>query len=280
MAGPIRGPDEREGTGMSYADQLMSTGEQIRYRERQHWFILLWAGRYAILAIIGGLLLVLLANAFGITGVLRDLAGYAFAILLIVGVLNFIWVALTFRSNEYVLTNRRVMQVGGVINKHSTDSSLEKINDAALTQSVFGRMFNFGDLDVLTASEAGIERFRMIHDPVQFKKTMLDVKHDYELEMSRGPIPSSPPLRAPVESAYEPVGDETSSVDVPPPSPAPAPAPVTPPPAAPPPPEPAPTRMSADEVTRTLASLAQLRDNGAISPEDYEQKKADLLGRI
>ena len=265
---------------MSYADQLMSTGEQIRYRERQHWFILLWAGRYAILAIIGGLLLVLLANAFGITGVLRDLAGYAFAILLIVGVLNFIWVALTFRSNEYVLTNRRVMQVGGVINKHSTDSSLEKINDAALTQSVFGRMFNFGDLDVLTASEAGIERFRMIHDPVQFKKTMLDVKHDYELEMSRGPIPSSPPLRAPVESAYEPVGDETSSVDVPPPPPAPAPAPVTPPPAAPPPPEPAPTRMSADEVTRTLASLAQLRDNGAISPEDYEQKKADLLGRI
>jgi hypothetical protein len=38
--------------------------------------------------------------------------------------------------------------------------------------------------------------------------------------------------------------------------------------------------MTAEEVTRTLASLAQLRDSGAISPEDYEQKKADLLGRI
>jgi hypothetical protein len=164
------------------------------------------------------------------------------------------------------------MQVGGVINKHSTDSSLEKINDAALTQSVFGRIFNFGDLDVLTASEAGIERFRMIHDPVEFKKTMLDVKHEYEIEMNRGPVPSSPPLRATTESAYEPVGDETSSVEV---APAPAPAPATPPA-----PEPVSARMSADEVTRTLASLAQLRDNGAISPEDYEQKKADLLGRI
>jgi hypothetical protein len=271
MAGPIRGPEE-EGDGMSYADTLMSTGEQIRYRERQHWFILLWAGRYAILAIIGGFALVVLANAFGITGVIRDLAGYLFAILLIIGILNFLWVALTFRSNEYVLTNRRVMQVGGVINKHSTDSSLEKINDAALTQSFFGRIFNFGDLDVLTASEAGIERFRMIHDPVEFKKTMLDVKHEYEVDMSRGPVPSSPPLRATSEPAYEPVGDETSSVDVPPARQA---APV-----APPPPEPAPVRMSADEVTRTLASLAQLRDNGAISPEDYEQKKADLLGRI
>ena len=271
MAGPTRGPEEREGTGMSYADTLMSTGEEIRLRERQHWFILLWAGRYAIVAVVGGFVLLLLANALGpdgIAGSIRSIAGFIFAILLIVGILNFIWVALTFRSNEYVLNNRRVMQVGGVINKHSTDSSLEKINDAALTQSFFGRIFNFGDLDVLTASEAGIERFRMIHDPVQFKKTMLDVKHDYEVDMSRGPVPSSPPLRATSESAYEPVGDETSPVEVPP-----APAPVTPTP-------PEPARMSADEVTRTLASLAQLRDNGAISPEDFEQKKAGLLGRI
>jgi PH (Pleckstrin Homology) domain-containing protein/putative oligomerization/nucleic acid binding protein len=257
---------------MSYADGLMSTGETIRLRERQHWFILIWAGRYAILAVVGALVLVFLSNALDLRGAISTIAGFIFAILLIVGILNFLWVALTYRSNEYVLTNRRVMQVGGVVNKHSTDSSLEKINDAALTQSLFGRMFGFGDLDVLTASEAGIERFRMIQDPVTFKKTMLDVKHEYELEMSRGPVPSSPPLRAtPEPREPEMVGDETSSVPV---------AAAAPSMAAPPPAEPAPARMSADEVTKTLASLAQLRDNGAISPEDYEQKKADLLGRI
>lgn len=257
---------------MSYADGLMSTGETIRLRERQHWFILIWAGRYAILAVVGALVLVFLSSALDLRGAISTIAGFIFAILLIVGILNFLWVALTYRSNEYVLTNRRVMQVGGVVNKHSTDSSLEKINDAALTQSLFGRMFGFGDLDVLTASEAGIERFRMIQDPVTFKKTMLDVKHEYELEMSRGPMPSSPPLRAaPEPREPELVGDETSSVPVA------AAAPAT---AALPPSEPAPVRMSADEVTRTLASLAQLRDSGAISPDDYEQKKADLLGRI
>ena len=259
---------------MSYADSLMSTGEQIRLRERQHWFVLIWAGRYAILAVVGGLILVFLANALdpnGVSGTIRSIAGVIFAILLIVGIANFIWVALTFRANEYVLTNRRVMQVGGVVNKHSSDSSLEKINDAALTQSIFGRVFNFGDLDVLTASDAGIERFKMIQHPIHFKKTMLDVKHEYELEMNRGPVPSSPPLRAaPEPSPLDPDGDETSSVAV-----APPPAPV-----ASLAPEPAQARMSADEVTRTLASLAQLRDNGAITPEDYEQKKADLLGRI
>ena len=59
-------------------------------------------------------------------------------------------------------------------------------------------------------------------------------------------------------------------------------APLTPAPSAPPssraaPPAPS---MSADDVTRTLASLADLRDRGAISAEEYEAKKADLLGRL
>ena len=38
--------------------------------------------------------------------------------------------------------------------------------------------------------------------------------------------------------------------------------------------------MSADEVTRALACLADLRDRGAISPEEYEAKKAELLARL
>jgi hypothetical protein len=38
--------------------------------------------------------------------------------------------------------------------------------------------------------------------------------------------------------------------------------------------------MSAEEVTRTLASLADLRDRGALSEEEFERKKADLLGRL
>jgi uncharacterized small protein (DUF1192 family) len=38
--------------------------------------------------------------------------------------------------------------------------------------------------------------------------------------------------------------------------------------------------MSSDEVTRTLASLADLRDRGAISVDEFERKKAELLGRL
>ena len=37
---------------------------------------------------------------------------------------------------------------------------------------------------------------------------------------------------------------------------------------------------SSDDVTATLAKLADLRDKGAITPAEYEAKKAELLGRL
>ena len=179
------------------------------------------------------------------------------------------WHFLRYINQEYVLTNRRVIQVAGVLNKTSMDSSLEKINDARLSQSIFGRMFGFGDLDILTAAETGIERFRMIRNPVGFKKAMLDSKHEYERDVAGGGVAPSPPLRTePLTRSPAPtagpvsggVGDDTVSTGTP----------GRPPAAA----------LSSDDLTRTLSNLADLRDRGAISAEEYERKKADLLSRL
>ena len=50
-------------------------------------------------------------------------------------------------------------------------------------------------------------------------------------------------------------------------------------PSAPAPAAPAP-RADPAEVTRTLASLADLRDRGAITSVEFDEKKADLLARL
>ncbi len=166
-----------------------------------------------------------------------------------------------------------------MVNKRSTDSSLEKINDAILTQSIFGRIFGFGDLEVLTASEAGIERFRMIVNPIGFKKAMMDAKHEYEQDMSGSYRAPGPPIREVAPQLVEPAAppEPVEVVAAPEPEPPPPPPPSVVPvvePAAPA------TRPDADEITRTLANLADLRDRGAISAEEYESKKTDLLGRL
>lgn len=251
---------------MSYADSLLSTGERVTHRERQHWLVLLWGARLPIVAIVAALLLLVL-SANVQEGPFKTLLSVLTAVLFVGGLAFLLWVTLRYLNQEFILTNRRVLQVEGVVNKRATDSSLEKINDAVLTQSIFGRIFGFGDLDVLTAAEAGIERFRMIVDPIGFKRAMLDAKHEYEVDMERSGWQPSPPIRSTASSSASTAASTAPAMK----SPAPTPGPPAPPPA---------PRANADDVTRTLANLADLRDRGAISAEEYEAKKTDLLGRL
>jgi Bacterial PH domain/Short C-terminal domain len=243
---------------MGYADGLLSTGERVVHREKQHWFVFIWGARYTILAVIVAVVLLILKN--NLTQPWQDILNYAAIALFIGGLAVLAWTILQYLNLEYVLTNRRVIEVSGVLNKKSTDSSLEKINDAVLTQSIFGRIFGFGDLDILTASESGISRFRMLVEPVDFKRAMLDAKHEYERDISGSGYASSPPLRAESRMPGEPPTDDTVS------TPLPAAAPAAP--------------LSRDEVTRTLNALADLRDRGAISADEFERKKTDLMGRL
>jgi hypothetical protein len=253
---------------MSYADGLLSTGERIAHREKQHWFVFVWGAKLAVAAIVLGLILLFLSQNLGPDQ--RGIAGIGVAALVIGGLGVLGWHILRYLNQEYVLTNRRVLQVQGVLNKTSMDSSLEKINDARLSQSVFGRIFGFGDLEILTAADTGVDRFKMIRDPIGFKKAMLDAKHEYERDVAGGSFAPSPPLRndpiarpapaAPAAPVTAGVGDDTVSGATPG--------------------RPAPTALSSDELTRTLSSLADLRDRGAISPEEFERKKADLLSRL
>ena len=239
----------------TYTEGLLASGERILRREHQHWFVLLWTARLAIVAIILALvLLILRATQPSATGGGWDALGILTAVLFVGGLAYLGWTYLRYRSEEYVVTSRRIIHAEGVINKKATDSSLEKINDAQLTQSWAGRIFGFGDLDVMTASESGIEKLRMLIDAPGFKRAMLDAKHELELEYNR---PVAPPLRAQVETA----GPSAIAGGV-------AAPPVTPPPA---------RTMTSGELTASLERLADLRDRGALTPAEYESMKADLL---
>ena len=50
---------------MSYADGLLSTGERIAHREKQHWFVFVWGAKIAVGAIILGFVLLVLSQNVG-----------------------------------------------------------------------------------------------------------------------------------------------------------------------------------------------------------------------
>ena len=246
---------------MPYADRLLADGETIIRRERQHWvFPFLIAGRWVLVAVVVGIVgfllsaFVLRADGEGIVAdaiVLIDwVVGIITFVAIAIAIVGFVWSVIQWQTQEYVLTDHRVMHVNGVINKQSSDSSLENITDAQITIPWVGRMLGFGDLRFMTASEAGIENLRALRDPIGFKKALMESKTERMIDINSPRVPT-PPLR-------------TEALAV-----APVPAPVA-----------APAPVSGEDVTKTLASLAGLRDSGAITPEEYEAKKQELLDRI
>jgi hypothetical protein len=247
-----------------YADRLLADGERVALRGRQHVLATIIEGRVAWAIFIASLLIVLL-NAFALGAttpqIARDILGWVGLGLLVIGLLALAQVYVSWLSEDYVITNRRVMKVEGVLKKRSADSSLEKINDAVLEQSVLGRMLGYGDLEILTAAEESVDRYRMLSQVQQFKKTMLDEKHKLEQEAFQIP---APPLRAAPVQVPVPRGADAGAAGAPATEAA----------------APAPRDMSSDEITKALGDLADLRDRGAITPEEYEAKKADLLKRL
>jgi Bacterial PH domain/Short C-terminal domain len=234
-----------------YADKLLADGERVALRSRQHILATVIEGRVPWVLLILAVVLIFLDLSLE-PGVVRDLFGLLGLGLLLISLAWLTFICLQWLNQDYLVTNRRVVKVEGILNKRSADSSLEKINDAVLQQSLFGRMLGYGDLDILTAAEESVDRYRMLSQAQTFKRTMLDEKHKLEQEAFQIP---APPMRAA------------------PPMPAAEPAPVAP--AAP-----ALRQMSSDEITGALGQLADLRDRGAISHEEYEAKKQDLLGRL
>jgi len=177
----------------TYIQSLLGQGETILFTTRQHWFLLLRSTLLQVLVIIAVLIAAVLLGVFIPSGVLGQYGPWVGGILLvlvlallIVPLVSLINNLLIWRSRIFVVTNRRVMQLAGVLNKSVTDSSLEKVNDVKMEQSALGRIFNFGNVEILTASELGVNQFHEILDPVRFKTTMINAKQRLEMETSRG----------------------------------------------------------------------------------------------
>lgn len=155
----------------NYLESLMGENERVLLATRQHWFVLF---SNILLEV---LLIVLLVLGISAATVVYPIASAGFVLVLapLIGMIRDI---LIWSNRGYIVTNRRVIQISGVFNKDVVDSSLEKVNDVKMSQSFFGRLFDYGDIEILTASELGVNLFKRIGDPVKFKTAMLNAKEE------------------------------------------------------------------------------------------------------
>jgi uncharacterized membrane protein YdbT with pleckstrin-like domain len=237
-----------------YTDGLLMDGEYVVYRTRQHPIARVYDARFGFLAVVLALVFLVIAIATSASGALGQLLTWAILILLFGGAAQVAWVYYRWYQDDYCVTSRRVIKIEGVFNKKAADSSLEKINDAILVQSWLGRMLDWGDLRILTAAEEVADDYHRLHHAPAFKKAMLQQKQDIEEGLARK-------ITAPIQALAEQDAanmrqraDDAAAARTA---------------AAARPPEPT--------LEEKLRQLAALRDQGLISPEDYEAKKTALL---
>ena len=247
MSEPAEAPSQAAPPPPDLTEQyasLLASGERVLVVRRRHWLTFIAAGRwfvYALIAaIVAGALDAEIPNG-GISGPLSTVLGWAATAFVVVGLAGVAWYVVVWRVERYIVTTRRVIETGGVFNKWSRDTSLEMITDMIVDHPLLGRIFGYGDIELLTAAEQGTNKIQFLPDADGFKKELLDAKHEHELELSTG--------RAAVAAA-----------------PAPTPA--------------EPAHASAEEVDASLTKLADMRDRGLITQEEFDAKKKELLDRI
>jgi len=237
---------------MSNVAQNLLKNETIVFEAKKHWLApmrdSLVAGALILAAIVVSMLL---PAGGGILDFLWTLLGWARWIALIVGI---VWIAyniVVWRTAEFAVTSLRVMRYEGLLQRRTSETLLSSVSDVKLSVGFLGKSLGYGDLRIFTQSgDAGADDFRTIQGATEFRNAMMNIK----IAEQTGQRYAAAPAPAPVA-----------------PAPAPAPAPVAPA---------GPAHGSADDQAARLVKLAELRDQGVISPEEFEAKKTEILSRM
>jgi uncharacterized membrane protein YdbT with pleckstrin-like domain len=159
---------------VAYIDDLLADGEVIQRRAHRHVLFLILR---TTLYLVGAIAIWVLAYA-----AYRWVPRVGSWVMLLLLALSVVPIAiavyrfLTWKLEEFAVTNYRIVQVDGILNKRTFDSSLEKVNDVVMSQTIFGRLFGYGDIEIITGSEIGVNSIVGIADPFAFKRALMEAK--------------------------------------------------------------------------------------------------------
>lgn len=182
---------------MGYLESILGGDEHVVFTTRRHWMVI---ASTVIVATIASVIIIAVGVFFAHD---TDSLSLLLLLLLIVPVGRLVTTYLNWWNDQFIVSTRRIIQIKGIFNKHVIDSSLEKVNDVVMDQSVMGRLLGYGDIEILAASEIGVNKLLKIANPIRFKTTMLNQKHSLSDEGGESGHPRRAPQQRTVPELIE-----------------------------------------------------------------------------
>lgn len=101
-------------------------------------------------------------------------------IVILAGLLIFLYKFWEWKVDIWVVTNYRVIDESGLLSHFAKESPLEKINNVSYDQHIWGRIFNFGHVEIQTAAEVGATDYYNVSHPKRLKDTITLAQSDYK----------------------------------------------------------------------------------------------------
>ena len=164
---------------MGYVEDTLGSGEKIGYEISFHWLWTLFA--YIILVVLGSAALALYFLLHSIASLnTTELVMELIPSLVIgfVGLVAFLYMMIQKWTTERVLTDNRFIQKTGWIVRHTEDIRIDRMEEVNLDQSFLGRILDYGDVRISGVGTGHI-RLKMIDSPIEFQKTLNDLKVNY-----------------------------------------------------------------------------------------------------
>jgi hypothetical protein len=134
---------------VSYVEQTLAPGEQIVFETRRHGSIFLGP------VLIGGILSIVTMGIGLLIAIPWVLVAY-----------------IDWASSEYAVTSQRVVLKTGVLQRHSVELMVSRLESIGLDQSWWGKLWGFGSI---IAAGTGVthQRFSGIASPMEFRQAIV-----------------------------------------------------------------------------------------------------------
>jgi uncharacterized membrane protein YdbT with pleckstrin-like domain len=147
---------------MSYVKEVLQPGEKILFISTIHWLIYAPAIALLIAAIV---------TAFWGAGSGSEFWRWISLLCFAAALLSAARAWFKRWTTEIAVTDRRVIYKRGFIRRHTIEMHMDKVESVDVSQSVLGRLFDYGDV-LVRGTGVGFEPLQMIESPIELRNAV------------------------------------------------------------------------------------------------------------